>query len=90
MILFGFRTCVLCYNLAHCVSDAMGGAPGEVKNEDVIEVPPIGNHGHDNVADWLLSLGFQHYLGLFIANGFDDIDFLVRIFSLFFILQNVN
>ncbi|KAK4014538.1 hypothetical protein OUZ56_027060 [Daphnia magna] len=58
------------------ILDAMGGAPGEVKNEDVIEVPPIGNHGHDNVADWLLSLGFQHYLGLFIANGFDDIDFL--------------
>ncbi|XP_057381430.1 ankyrin repeat and SAM domain-containing protein 1A-like [Daphnia carinata] len=56
--------------------DAMGGAPVEAKNEDVIEVPPIGNHGHDNVADWLLSLGFQHYLGLFIANGFDDIDFL--------------
>lgn len=52
----------------------------EVKNEDVIEVPPIGNHGHDNVADWLLSLGFQNYLGLFIANGFDAIDFLVRIF----------
>ncbi|XP_046655890.1 ankyrin repeat and SAM domain-containing protein 1A-like [Daphnia pulicaria] len=56
--------------------DAMGGAPAEVKNQDVIEVPPIGNHGHDSVADWLLSLGFQHYLGLFIANGFDDVDFL--------------
>jgi len=55
----------------------MGGAPAEVKNDDVIEVPPIGNHGHDSVADWLLSLGFQHYLGLFIANGFDDVDFLV-------------
>ncbi len=57
-------------------SDAMGGAPVEVKNEEnVIEVPPIGHH--DTVADWLLSLGLQNYLGLLIANGFDDIDFLV-------------
>lgn len=52
----------------------MGGAPVEVKNEDVIEVP-IGQH--DTVSDWLLSLGLQNYLGLLIANGFDDIDFLV-------------
>jgi hypothetical protein len=72
------------------VSDAMGGAPVEVKNEDVIEVPPIGNHGHDSVADWLLSLGFQHYLGLFIANGFDDIDFLVSLFVLFFFFFVLN
>ena len=68
----------------------MGGAPVEVKNEDVIEVPPIGNHGHDSVADWLLSLGFRHYLGLFIANGFDDIDFLVSLFVLFFFFFVLN
>jgi hypothetical protein len=53
-------------------------------------VPPIGNHGHDSVADWLLSLGFQHYLGLFIANGFDDIDFLVSLFVLFFFFFVLN
>jgi hypothetical protein len=72
------------------VSDAMGGAPAEVKNQDVIEVPPIGNHGHDSVADWLLSLGFQHYLGLFIANGFDDVDFLVSflLFKIFWEISN--
>ena len=52
----------------------MGGAPVEVKSEDVIEVP-IGHH--DTVSDWLLSLGLQHYLALMVTNGFDDVDFLV-------------
>ena len=54
----------------------MGGAPAEVRKEDVIELP-IGGHHDGTVADWLLSLGLQQYLGMFIANGFDDIDFLV-------------
>lgn len=57
-----------------CHSDAMGGAPTQPNNEDVIDVP-IDAHG--TVSDWLLSLGLQQYLGLLIANGFDDPDFLV-------------
>lgn len=59
----------------------MGGAPAQVNNDDVIEVP-VGNH--DTVADWLLSLGLQHYLNLMVTNGFDDIHFLVM--SIFYFL----
>lgn len=46
--------------------------------EDVIEAP-VSTHDHqpDTIADWLLSLGLQHYLGLMVSNGFDDVDFLV-------------
>ena len=45
---------------------------------DVIEVPVVSQ---DNISDWLLSLGLQRYLGLLMANGFDDVDFLVSWFS---------
>lgn len=55
----------------------MGATPTQVTNQDVIEVPI---NGHDTIADWLLSLGLQHYLSLFVSNGFDDVNFLVRIF----------
>ena len=58
---------------------AMGSSSvtGDVRSgfeRDVIEVPMVSR---DNISDWLLSLGLQRYLGLFVANGFDDVDFLV-------------
>lgn len=48
------------------------------ESEDVIEAP-VSSHDRqpDTIADWLLSLGLQQYLGLMVSNGFDDIDFLV-------------
>lgn len=57
----------------------MNGATPDDRPQDVIELPVGGGHPGDasTVADWLLSLGLQQYLGMFIANGFDDLDFLV-------------
>lgn len=62
----------------------MGRAPVESKKEDIIEVPISSSY--DTIADWLLSLGMQQYLSLFVTNGFNDIDFLVRDFHRFLFL----
>lgn len=47
----------------------------QAKPIEAIDVPVARN---DTLSDWLLSMGLQQYLGLFIVNGFDEIDFLVR------------
>lgn len=40
--------------------------------------------------DWLESLGLSQYENLLVANGFDDMDFMVNIIHLYYLLKNIG